>query len=281
MNSLQSALVSLECLEKLTVKEIKDFLDIIKSDYCGESKSRMKKLVKCMESDRRSSVRLAADSLTRHLEAYDSEVARVEGLYRFDKAYGDYRYIAGVDEVGRGPLAGPIVAASVILDRDSLENREIILGINDSKKLSPGLREELSGIIKSKALCFNIHQYSNVVIDEKGISWCNNEVLRNAAENLSVKPQLIISDGYPIRGAVIRNEFAVKGDSKSASIACASILAKVYRDGLMKEYDKLYPEYGFASNSGYGSMEHIEAIKRYGATEIHRKSFLSNILGNR
>jgi ribonuclease HII len=274
-------MVSLECLENLNVKEIKVFLDTIKADYCGESKSRLKKLVKCMESDSRSAVQIAAESLTRHLAAYDSEVARVTGLYRFDSAYGDYKYIAGVDEVGRGPLAGPIVAASVILYRDSLESRDIILGINDSKKLSPRLREELAGIIKDKAACFNIHQYESGVIDEKGISWCNNEVLRNAAENLSVKPQLVISDGYPIRGAVIRNEFAVKGDSKSASIACASILAKVYRDGLMKEYDKLYPEYGFASNSGYGSMEHIEAIKRYGATEIHRKSFLSNILGNR
>ncbi len=278
MNRLQSALVSLECLENLNVKEIKGFLDVIKADYCGESKSSLKKLVKCMEADSRSAVFAAAGSLERHLKAYDSEVARVTELYRFDSAYGDYKYIAGVDEVGRGPLAGPIVAASVILSSDSLKNRDIILGINDSKKLSPRLREELAGIIKSKAECFNIHQYASEVIDEKGISWCNNEVLRNAAENLSVKPQLVISDGYPIRGASIRNEFAVKGDSKSASIACASILAKVYRDGLMKEYDKLYPEYGFASNSGYGSMEHIEAIKRYGATEIHRKSFLSNIL---
>lgn len=278
MNRLQSALVSLECLENLNVKEIKGFLDVIKADYCGESKSSLKKLVKCMEADSRSAVFAAAGSLKRHLKAYDSEVARVTELYRFDSAYGDFKYIAGVDEVGRGPLAGPIVAASVILSSDSLKNRDIILGINDSKKLSPRLREELAGIIKSKAECFNIHQYASEVIDEKGISWCNNEVLRNAAENLSVKPQLVISDGYPIRGTVIRNEFAVKGDSKSASIACASILAKVYRDGLMKEYDKLYPEYGFASNSGYGSMEHIEAIKRYGATEIHRKSFLSNIL---
>lgn len=278
MNRLQSALVSLECLENLNVKEIKGFLDVIKADYCGESKSSLKKLVKCMEADSRSVVFAAAESLKRHLKAYDSEVARVTELYRFDSAYGDFKYIAGVDEVGRGPLAGPIVAASVILSSDSLKNRDIILGINDSKKLSPRLREELAGIIKSKAECFNIHQYASEVIDEKGISWCNNEVLRNAAENLSVKPQLVISDGYPIRGASIRNEFAVKGDSKSASIACASILAKVYRDGLMKEYDKLYPEYGFASNSGYGSMEHIDAIKRYGATEIHRKSFLSNIL---
>lgn len=281
MNKMQSAMVSLESLESLNVKAIKGFLDIIKSEYRGGFSAELAGLIGCMESDGRSAVSSAAASLSRHLSAYDAEVARVTGLYEFDGTYGDYSYVAGVDEVGRGPLAGPIVAASVILDRSSAKNREIILGINDSKKLAPHLREELAEIIKSKALCFNIHQYSNEDIDNKGISWCNNEVLRNAAENLPIKPQLVISDGYPIKGIGIRNEFVVKGDSKSASIACASIVAKVYRDSLMKGYDAIYPNYGFASNSGYGSMEHIEAIKRYGATEIHRKSFLSNILGNR
>ncbi|MBP1744014.1 MAG: ribonuclease [Firmicutes bacterium] len=279
MHKVQSAIESVKCSEKLKVKEIKGFLDIIKSGYCGEFKSELEELVRHMECDGRSAVASAAGVLSRHLCAYDDEVSRVVKLYEFDGSYGDYPCIAGVDEVGRGPLAGPIVAASVILDRSSLQSRDIILGINDSKKLSPHLREELAEIIRSKALCFNIHQYSSMVIDEKGISWCNNEALRNAAENLSMEPQLVISDGYPVKGIRIRNEFAVKGDSKSASIACASILAKVYRDGLMKEYDTLYPEYGFASNSGYGSREHIEAIKRFGATEIHRKSFLTNIIG--
>lgn len=279
MNRVHAALESLRGLESLKVREIKDLLDVIKAGYCGDFRTELESLVRSMGADGRSAVNASAAALSRHLNAYDAEVARVSGLYEFDGSYGDYRFIAGVDEVGRGPLAGPIVAAAVILDRESLKNRDIILGINDSKKLSPHLREELSGIIKSRALCFNIHEYSNDVIDERGISWCNNEALRNAAEKLSVKPQLIISDGYPIRGTSFHNEFAIKGDSKSASIACASILAKVYRDGLMKEYDSAYPGYGFASNSGYGSSEHIEAIKKYGATEIHRKSFLTNILG--
>jgi ribonuclease HII len=281
MNKMQSAIASLESLESLNVKAIKGILDIIKSEYRGGLTAELAVLIGCMESDSRNAVNNAAASLSRHLSAYEAEIARVIRLYEFDGAYGDYSYVAGVDEVGRGPLAGPIVAASVILDMKSAKNRDIILGINDSKKLAPHLREELAEIIKRKALSFNIHQYSNEDIDIKGISWCNNEALKNAAENLSIKPQLVISDGYPIKGIGIRNEFAVKGDSKSASIACASIVAKVYRDRLMKEYDAVYPNYGFASNSGYGSMEHIEAIKRYGATEIHRKSFLSNILGNR
>jgi ribonuclease HII len=281
MNKMQSALGSLKNLESLNVKAIKVFIDIIKSEYKGSFNAEIVNLIGCMESDGRSAVNSAAASLLRHLSDYNAEFARVMRLYEFDSSYGDYSCIAGVDEVGRGPLAGPIVAASVILDMSSPKNRDIILGINDSKKLAPHLREELAAIIRDKALSFNIHQCSNDDIDSKGISWCNNEVLRNAAEKLSIKPQLVISDGYPIKGIGIRNEFAVKGDSKSACIACASIVAKVYRDSLMKEYDAVYPNYGFASNSGYGSLEHIEAIKRYGATEIHRKSFLSNILGNR
>jgi len=281
MNKMQSALGSLKNLESLNVKAIKVFIDTIKSEYKGSFNAEITNLIGCMESDGRSAVNSAAASLLRHLSDYNAEVARVMRLYEFDSSYGDYSYIAGVDEVGRGPLAGPIVAASVILEMSSPKNRDIILGINDSKKLAPHLREELAAIIRDKALSFNIHQCSNDDIDSKGISWCNNEVLRNASENLSIKPQLVISDGYPIKGIGIRNEFAVKGDSKSACIACASIVAKVYRDSLMKEYDAVYPNYGFASNSGYGSLEHIEAIKRYGATEIHRKSFLSNILGNR
>ena len=281
MDKMQSALDSLENLKNLNVNAIKSFLDIIKLEYRGSFGAELANLIGCMESDGRNAVNSAAVSLSKHLSAYNAEFARVIRLYEFDSSYGDYSYVAGVDEVGRGPLAGPIVAASVILDISSAKNRDIILGINDSKKLAPHIREELADIIREKAHSFNIYQCSNEDIDRKGISWCNNEVLKNAAENLSIKPQLVLSDGYPIKGIGIRNEFAVKGDSKSACIACASIVAKVYRDRLMKEYDAVYPNYGFASNSGYGSMAHIEAIKRYGATEIHRKSFLSNILGIR
>jgi ribonuclease HII len=280
MSRVRSALAGLECLERLRVKEIKDFIDVIKSDYCGEYKAELQELSAAMEADGRSAVAAASASLSKHLCGHEAEVSRVLKLYDFDGTFGESGIVAGVDEVGRGPLAGPIVAASVILDRKSLEARDIILGINDSKKLAPHLREELAGIIRSRALCFCIHQCSNQEIDTKGISWCNNEVLKKAAENLTLRPRLVLSDGYPVKGISIRNEFAVKGDSKSASIACASILAKVYRDGLMKEYGERYPEYGFETNSGYGSKEHIEALREHGPTEIHRMSFLTNILGD-
>lgn len=278
MNSMAEAMAELSRLECMNAKEIKSLLDTIKSEYCGEFKTELADLANCMKSDGRSTVKSAAAGLLKYMDAYDAEVARVMKMYEFDAAYGCYSIVAGVDEVGRGPLAGPIVAASVILDGASAGNRDIILGINDSKKLAPHLREELAEIIKSKAVCFNIHQYSNAEIDEKGISWCNNQVLKNAAENLPVEPQLVISDGYPIKGMIIRNEFAVQGDGKSASIACASIVAKVFRDKLMREYDSVYPNYGFATNAGYGSREHIEAIKKYGITKIHRGSFLKNII---
>jgi len=279
MNRVQSSIAALGCLEKLTVKEIKELLDVIKAGYCGEFQSELRGLSSAMEADGRVAVASAAEGLSRHLSGYDAEVSRVLKLYEFDGSFGESGLLAGVDEVGRGPLAGPIVAASVILDRKSLACRDLILGINDSKKLAPHLREELAEIIKSRSLCYNIHQHSSRDIDSRGISWCNNEVLKKAAENLAIKPQLVLSDGYPVKGIGIRNEFAVKGDSKSASIACASILAKVYRDGLMKEYALRYPEYGFESNSGYGSRDHIEAIRKYGPTDIHRMSFLTNILG--
>jgi len=237
-------------------------------------------LISSLQTDNRTNVKNSAELLLKHMSRYDAEIIRVLGLYRFDRSYGNYGIIAGVDEVGRGPLAGPIVAAAVVLDENAVKSRDIILGIKDSKKLSPHVREELAEIIKNKALCYNIHELSNDDIDEKGISWCNNEVLKNAAVNLSLKPQLVISDGYPIKGIGIRNEFAIKGDSKSASIACASIVAKVYRDNLMKDYSFLYPEYGFVSNSGYGTKEHVDAIIRCGVTKIHRKSFLSGIMNH-
>jgi ribonuclease HII len=280
MSRVQPAIASLENLESLKVNEIKELLEVIKADYCGDFKEELLQLAASMEADGRSAVTAAAAGLSRQLVRFEDEVCRVSKLYAFDGSFGESGLVAGADEVGRGPLAGPIVAASVILDRKSLESRDIILGINDSKRLSPHLREELSEIIKSRALCFNIHQCSSKDIDKKGISWCNNEVLKRAAEDLSLKPKLVLSDGYPVKGIRIRNEFVIKGDSKSASIACASILAKVYRDGLMKEYGALYPEYGFESNSGYGSREHIEAIRKCGPTEIHRMSFLSNIIGD-
>ena len=278
MDEFEIMAENLKNQEEMGYKEIKDCVDAIKSMYCGIRSHELDIMISSLQKDQRNNVKASAESLLKHMDRHDAEILRVLGLYGFDRSFGNYGIIAGVDEVGRGPLAGPIVAAAVVLDENSVKNKDIILGIKDSKKLSPHIREELAEIIKSKALCYNIHEFSNYDIDEKGISWCNNEVLKKAAVNLPMKPQLVISDGYPIKGIQIRNEFAVKGDSKSASIACASIVAKVYRDNLMKDYSLLYPQYGFENNAGYGTKEHVDAIIKYGITKIHRKSFLSSII---
>lgn len=184
--------------------------------------------------------------------------------------------ICGIDEVGRGPLAGPIVSAAVILDSSDLD--DIILYINDSKKLSEHKREELSEIIKEKALSYSISMCDSKEIDEKGIGYCNNDVFIKACEGLSIKPDLVLSDGYLIKNFNGENKHVIKGDTKSACIACASIIAKVYRDNIMKEYHKKYPQYDFEKNVGYGTKTHVDALKEVGPTEIHRMSFLKNIL---
>ncbi|KGN02902.1 ribonuclease HII [Clostridium novyi A str. 4570] len=236
-------------------------------------------LIRTLENDNRVTVKNLGKNVIKFLENRKKEIIRVRNMYEFDKKYiKSGTYLAGADEVGRGPLAGPIVAAAVVLDLDIINDENLILRINDSKKISFEVREELSKIIKERAVSYSIQEISSEEIDEKGIAWCNNEVLKRSVCNLKVDPDLVLSDGYKIKNCTINNEFVVKGDAKSASIACASIIAKVYRDNLMIEYSKKYPEYMFNKNMGYGTKEHIEAIKKFGCTKIHRKSFLTNIL---
>ncbi|WP_425321720.1 ribonuclease HII [Clostridium senegalense] len=242
------------------------------------SKLKFMELIKMLNDDSRKNVNKLGEKLEKIIIAYEAEVNRVKDMYIFDKNFGDFKYIAGVDEVGRGPLAGPIVSAAVILNLNYMDDRELMLYINDSKKLSPEKRKYLSEIIKSKAVSYNISVIDNKEIDEKGIGWCNQEVFRRACYGLDKKPDLVLSDGYLIKEFDIENKSVIKGDTKSASIACASILAKVYRDKIMEDYHQHYPEYKFCRNVGYGTEEHVQAIKRIGITEIHRKSFLTNIL---
>lgn len=229
-----------------------------------------------LHRDKRKNVNNLGDRIKNRYIKIQMEKDRVRNMYIFDRNYLSQGFLAGVDEVGRGPLAGPIVAASVILNLE--DESDIIWGINDSKALSHEKREELAKAIEKKALSINISIYSNEDIDEKGISYCNNQVLKEASENLKVKPSIILSDGYAIRGSGIHNEFVIKGDSKSASIACASIIAKVYRDNLMKVFGLEFPQYDFENNVGYGTQKHVEALKTYGITKIHRRSFVNNIL---
>ncbi|MBW9144102.1 ribonuclease HII [Clostridium sp. CM028] len=228
--------------------------------------------------DKRKTVQKLGIKISRMIELKEKEIQRVKKMYEFDRSFGDYKYVAGVDEVGRGPLAGPIVAAAVVLDLKSNEDRDLILRANDSKKLSISSRKELAHIIKERALAYKIIAIDNKEIDEKGIGWCNNQVFIECCAGLTIKPELVLSDGYKIKNFSDLNEFVIKGDALSISIACASIIAKVYRDELMAQYHNEYPNYGFDRNVGYGTEEHVLAIKKYGTIPIHRKSFLKNIL---
>lgn len=186
-----------------------------------------------------------------------------------------YKLICGVDEAGRGPLAGPVCAAAVILP-DNCE----IEGLNDSKKISEKKREALFDIIKEKAVAYSIAYGSLEEIEEYNILEATYLAMNRAIEGLNTKADFALIDGNRVpKGIKIPCETVVKGDSKSCSIAAASILAKVTRDRLMLEYDKKYPQYLFAQHKGYGTKAHYEAIKQHGVCEIHRLSFLKNVLG--
>ena len=193
----------------------------------------------------------------------------------FDKQFlmlGEY-YVAGVDEVGRGPLAGPVVCCAVIMP---LEN-DILDGVDDSKKISEKKREQLAEEIKKRAIDYVICEISPEKIDEINILEATKLCMKNCVEGLKVKPDVVLVDAVKI-DIPYKKEPIIKGDFKSYSIGAASILAKVYRDNLMVDYDKIYPEYKFAKNKGYGTKDHISALKETGACPIHRKTFIKNFL---
>lgn len=257
-------------------KEVKEYVDAINIEAFHKHES-FSDIVNELLSDKRKNIQGLGNKLLKGKEKIEAEIKRVKAMYDFDKEYAQGTFLAGVDEVGRGPLAGPIVACAVILDLN-VADEELILGLNDSKKINEKKREELAEIIKNKAVAYCISESSNDEIDEKGIAFSNNKVFIMSCHGLSQKPDIVLSDGYLIKNFNIKNQSVIKGDTKSASIAAASILAKVYRDNLMKEYGKLYPQYGFDENAGYGTPKHVEGIKEHGATEIHRMTFLKNIL---
>ncbi len=209
----------------------------------------------------------------KRLQKLEAEKERTEQLKVYEKQYAAFGYVCGIDEVGRGPLAGPVVAGAVILPPDCQ-----ILYINDSKKLSAKKREELYPIIMEEAVSVGIGMVSPQRIDEINILQATYEAMREAIHNLSVKPDILLNDAVTIPEVAIRQVPIIKGDAKSISIGAASIIAKVTRDRLMEEYDKVLPEYGFASNKGYGTKAHIEALKAYGATPIHRRSFIQKFI---
>lgn len=215
-------------------------------------------------------------------ERLELAIKRTEELRRPEIELMDkgYSLIAGVDEVGRGPLAGPVVAAACIFDRDV-----DIVGIDDSKKLSEKKREQFFDEIKDKALAYGIGEASCEVIDEINILEATKLAMKRAIDEADKmleskgrdRIQIVIFDAVKINDLKKEQMSVIKGDQTYFSVAAASILAKVTRDNLMKEYDKVYTEYGFASNKGYGTKAHYEGIKKAGITEIHRKSFLKNL----
>jgi len=229
--------------------------------------------VKNYETDERAGVQALVARARKELAALESERARTEQLKIYEKKYEDCGYICGIDEVGRGPLAGPVVAGAVILPRDCQ-----ILYLNDSKQLIAKKREELYDVIMREAVGVGLGCVSCERIDEINILQATYEAMREAISKLPVAPDILLNDAVTIPQVEIRQVPIVKGDAKSVSIAAASIVAKVTRDRLMVEYDALYPEYHFAENKGYGSAAHIEALKKYGPTPIHRRSFIGNFI---
>lgn len=225
------------------------------------------------EDDDRSGVKALVKRARKCLFDLEKEKERMFEMFSFERKYAEYEYICGVDEVGCGPLAGPVVSAAVILPKDC-----DILYLNDSKKLSENKREEIFDEIMEKAVSVGIGFATPERIDEINIRQADFEAMRMALSKLSIEPDFIMVDGYPIGGIDKKQISIVKGDAKSASIAAASIVAKVTRDRLMSEYDTVFPGYGFASNKGYGSAEHIKAIKEMGPTPIHRKTFIKNFI---
>lgn len=214
------------------------------------------------------------ERLRKKEEKLKKELARLEAMRVYEEEYKDYPYICGIDEVGRGPLAGPVVAGAVILPKDAT-----ILYLNDSKKLSEKKRELLYDEIMEKAVATGIGMASPARIDEINILQATYEAMREAIANLSVKPDILLNDAVTIPQVEIRQVPIIKGDAKSVSIAAASIIAKVTRDRLMREYEEILPGYDFASNKGYGTRAHIEGLKRLGASPIHRRTFIKNFVG--
>ena len=213
------------------------------------------------------------EAALKRAEKLQKENERVEALCEYEKKYASYGCVCGIDEVGRGPLAGPVVAGAVILPADCR-----ILYINDSKKLSEKKREALAEEIREKALAWAVGIVSREVIDEINILQATYEAMRQAIAQLTPAPDVLLNDAVTIPGIYIPQVPIIKGDAKSQSIAAASIIAKVTRDHMMVEYDELYPGYDFAANKGYGTAAHIAALKEKGPCPIHRRTFIKNFI---
>ena len=245
----------------------------IKAEFAAADMSSYPALYEIYKEDTRSGVQKLIAQCRKKEAALEAEKQRIENMKVYEHKYEHLGYLCGIDEVGRGPLAGPVVACAVILPQDSR-----ILYLNDSKKLSASKREELYDIIMEQAVATGLGTIGSDRIDEINILQATYEAMRQAIAQLSPQPDLLLNDAVTIPKVTIPQVPIIKGDAKSISIGAASIIAKVTRDRMMVYYDSIYPEYGFASNKGYGSAEHIAALKKYGPTPIHRRTFIKNFV---
>ena len=245
----------------------------IKNEYQAAALAMLPDFISRHKEDQRAGVAKLVGQARKKMEGLQAERDRLFMLSAYEREYSGYAYICGVDEAGRGPLAGPVAAGAVILPKGCE-----ILYINDSKRLSAKKRNELYDEIVSKALAWGVGLCAPQRIDEINILQATYEAMREAINNLGIKPDILLNDAVTIPDMEIRQEAIIKGDAKSVSIAAASILAKVTRDRIMEEYDSQYPGYGFSIHKGYGTKAHIEALKRLGPSDIHRKSFITHFL---
>ena len=253
-------------MSKESIKEIDSRLKMAED-------AEREQLMKVYAPDDRAGVQKLLEKYRKQKEKLLAEKERLAKMRQYEEKYADHAFICGIDEAGRGPLAGPVYAAAVILPNDI-----IIKGINDSKKLSEKKREELYDVITKEAVAWAVGYASPERIDEINILQATYEAMREAIGKLSPAPDLLLNDAVTVPEVVIPQVPIIKGDAKSVSIAAASIVAKVTRDRLMEEYDKVLPGYGFASNKGYGSAEHIKALQTLGPTPIHRRSFIGHFV---
>ena len=245
----------------------------IKKEFENSDENSWEKLCGFYEQDSRIGVQNLAAHYRKKQAALVQERERLKQMHFYEEKYSQYRCICGIDEAGRGPLAGPVVAGAVILPADCE-----ILYLNDSKKLSAARREELYDEIMEKAVATGIGMASPARIDEINILQATYEAMRMAIGNLKVQPDLLLNDAVTIPGVDIRQVPIIKGDAQSVSIAAASIIAKVTRDRLMVEYDAVMPGYDFAANKGYGTKKHIEGLKKLGPSPIHRMTFIKKYI---
>ncbi len=251
------------------MKRIED----IKAEFEAADAAQKDALCRMYEKDTRSGVQSLIRRTQKAKEKLLKEYDRLEQMLVYEKKYSTYTYICGIDEAGRGPLAGPVVAGAVILPKDVK-----ILYLNDSKKLTPARRSVLYDQIMEEAISVGIGMADAGRIDEINILQATYEAMRKAIAGLSHTPELLLNDAVTIPDVALPQVSIIKGDARSLSIAAASVIAKVTRDRMMEGYEELFPGYGFAENKGYGTREHIAALQKLGPCPIHRASFIKHFI---